>query len=276
MLCRRVQQDLVGKVDRSLIEKSRLSRILQGYTATRQRKKSMQVTGMSWKKCENIFCHQNNVKCYLAERHNRHFTQKKTKTNHAIFQKVGGGIEKSYGIHLEKCTMIILEYLYMWKVCEGEASWMIRDRRFQLGCYITFTYVDMLTQKRRFSFSGVVFLLWLVEHLNMQWTGDLQWEAQDTKETHIRRRTETAVLVRWGIMCKVVFMQDGKEGARTSRRESLLTCGLDDGPPLLFCWLALKQDNVNDSASKDAATFSVILSLQWANFKLLFFQSCKF
>lgn len=108
----------------------------------------------------------------------------------------------------------------------------------------TFTYVDIRTHTHKkegflsFFFPGVVYLLWLVEHRYMQWIGDLAVrEPRTQKKRTKRRRTKLPAESCQGIIMYIRLYRarwEGKEGARTSRREFSITFGLDDGTPLTF------------------------------------------
>ena len=81
---------------------------------------------------------------------------------------------------------------------------------------------------------GVVYLFMACR--TSEWTGDLQRRHKGGKERKKKRKKEEEEEEghRGGIMYGAATEQDEKEGARTSRRESPITCGLDDGAPLSF------------------------------------------
>ena len=81
---------------------------------------------------------------------------------------------------------------------------------------------------------GVVYLFMACR--TSEWTGDLQRRHKGGKERKKKRKKEEEEEEghRGGIMYGAATEQDEKEGARTSRRESPITCGRDDGAPLSF------------------------------------------
>ena len=85
-------------------------------------------------------------------------------------------------------------------------------------------------------FRGSCIFLWLVEHRSGQETcsADTKGEKKERKKKRKKEEEEEEEGHRGGIMYGAATEQDEKEGARTSRRESPITCGLDDGAPLSF------------------------------------------